>query len=58
LFDYPAAAIATGPVPLWIGFEGCPLRQLAGANNNWTIQVSVNAVGTKVNTFFTKEFGV
>jgi hypothetical protein len=54
-FDFPPAAAA--PAALWIGLDSAPLRQVAGPNNNWTITVTPNATGFKVNTFFVKEFG-
>lgn len=42
VIDYPNAALAPS-TPFVISFAELPLAQLAGKNNNWTVQASVNA---------------
>lgn len=41
IIDYPNASLAPG-TPMVISFAELPLAQLAGKNNNWTVQASVN----------------
>lgn len=51
ILDYPNAALAPS-TPLTLSFVDQPLSQLAGKNNNWTIQSSLSTNSYHITAIF------